>query len=216
MVALHEHLHASSHLALVDRIVARVARRLPPYVCREDLRGVGLLAAVRSGLESLTPENAVQLSGKIRTAILDELRREDPLPRRLRQRVRSTQALARTLEQSLGRQASVPEIVTASDLTENEVDRLLRLGEAPTEPLSLELPDSGPTPAETAEASDRMESVTQALMLIPAREAMVLRALFFSDAGADQVSRRMGISVQRVRQIRDLGLRHMGEILRSP
>jgi RNA polymerase sigma factor for flagellar operon FliA len=216
MVALHEHLPASSHLALVDRVVAQITRRLPPYVSREDLRGVGLLAAVRSGLHDLTPENAVQMSGKVRTAILDELRREDPLPRRLRQRVRSTQALARALEQSLGRQATVPEIATASDLTENEVDRLLRLGEAPTEPLSLELPDSGPTPAETAEASDRMESVTQALMLIPAREAMVLRALFFSDAGADQVSRRMGISVQRVRQIRDLGLRHMGEILRSP
>lgn len=216
MVALHEHLTASSHLALVDRVVARVARRLPPYVSREDLRGVGLLAAVRFGLDDLSPENAVQLSGKVRTAILDELRREDPLPRRLRQKVRSTQALARALEQSLGRQATVPEIATASDLTENEVDRLLRLGGGPTEPLSLELPDSGPTPAEAAEASDRRETVTQALMLIPAREAMVLRALFFSDADADEMSRRMDVSVQRIRQIRDAGLRHMEEILRSP
>ena len=44
--------------------------------------------------------------------------------------------------------------------------------------------------------------------------AAVLRSLFFSDAGADEVSRRIGVSVQRVRQIRDAGLRHMAEILR--
>ena len=216
MVALHEHIPASSHLALVDRVVARVGRRRPVHVSRDDLRGVGLLAAVRSGIEELTPETAFQLAGKIRTAILDELRNQDPLPRRLRRKVSSTQAHARELEQALGRQASVPEIAAAADISETEVDQLLRLAEAPTEPLSTELPDSGPTPAEAAETSDRFESVNRALTLIPAREASVLRALFFSDAGADEVSRKMGISAQRVRQIRDSGLRHMAETLGAP
>lgn len=213
MVALHEHIPASSHLALVDRVVARVGRRLPIHVSRDDLRGVGLLAAVRSGIEELTPETAFQLAGKVRTAILDELRNQDPLPRRLRLKVRSTQAHARELEQSLGRRASVPEIAAAADISETEVDQLLRLAEAPTEPLSTELPDSGPTPAEAAETSDRFESVNRALTLIPAREASVLRALFYSDAGADEVSRKMGISAQRVRQIRDSGLRHIAVLL---
>jgi RNA polymerase sigma factor FliA len=213
MVALHEHIPASSRLALVDRVVARVGRRLPTHVSREDLRGVGVLAAVRSGLDDLTPETAGQLAGKVRTAILDELRSQDPLPRRLRQKVRSAHAHARELEQSLGRQASVPEIAEAADLTETEVDRLLRLTDAPTEPLSTELPDTGPTPAEAADASDRIESVNRALALIPAREAAVLRSLFLSEAATDDVSRRIGVSVQRVRQIRDSGLRHMAELL---
>ena len=66
--------------------------------------------------------------------------------------------------------------------------------------------------AEAAEASDTVDSVTRALTLIPAREAAVLRSLYFSDAGADDVSRRMGLSVQRVRQIRDSGLRHKAAI----
>ena len=214
MVALHEHIPASSHLALVDRVVARVARRLPPYVSREDLRGVGLLAAVRSGIEDLTPENAGQLAGKVRTAILDELRREDPLPRRLRQRIRATQAQARELEQSLGREATSAELSEVTGLPDDEILRIRHLAESPTEPLSADLPDAGPTPAESAVASDNVDSVTRALTLIPAREAAVLRSLFFSEAGADGVSRRIGVSVQRVRQIRDAGLRHMAEILR--
>jgi len=172
-----------------------------------------VLAAVRSGLEDLTPEAAGQLAGKVRTAILDELRRQDPLPRRLRQRIRATQAFANNLEQSLGRQATVPEIAELASLSETAVAGLLRLAEAPTEPLSVELPDSGPTPAEAADASDRIESVNRALALIPAREAAVLRTLFFSEAGADEVSRRIGVSVQRVRQIRDSGLKHMAELL---
>lgn len=73
--------------------------------------------------------------------------------------------------------------VRAVAFRETEVDRLLRLADAPTEPLSAELPDSGPTPAEAAEASDRIESVNRALALIPAREAAVLRSLFYFGSG---------------------------------
>jgi RNA polymerase sigma factor FliA len=198
---------------VVGAVVSRISRRLPAHVDRDDLHSAAMLAIARSGLEEVGSDRLGLVAGKARTAILDELRRQDPLPRSVRSRIRSVRAKVRGLEQSLGREPSVEELVAETGLAGAEVTRLLSLADSPSEPLSVELPDSEPTPADAAETSDRFESVHRALALIPAREASVLRELFFAEADAESLAEAMGVSVQRVRQIRDAGLRHMVKVL---
>jgi hypothetical protein len=61
--------------------------------------------------------------------------------------------------------------------------------------------------ADAADASDRVDSVHRALELIPVRQ------MFLAEADAESVAAAMGVSVQRVRQIRDSGLRRMAEVM---
>jgi RNA polymerase sigma factor for flagellar operon FliA len=198
---------------VVGAVGSKISRRLPAHVDRADLHSAAMLAIARSGLEEVGSDRLGLVAGKARTAVLDELRRQDPLPRSVRSRIRSVRATVRGLEQSLGREPSIDELVAETGLDGAEVTRLLTLADSPSEPLSVELPDPEPAPADAAETSDRFESVHRALALIRTREASVLREMFFAEADAESLAEAMGVSVQRVRQIRDAGLRHMAEAL---
>lgn len=78
---------------LVDRIVGSFLKKLPSNVCKDDLMGAGML-----GLwEGLRKEGEHQnfeayLNFRIRGRILDELRAQDWIPRRLRDKLESDES----------------------------------------------------------------------------------------------------------------------------
>jgi RNA polymerase sigma factor for flagellar operon FliA len=86
-----------SYLPLVHRVVRRVARRLPASVPRDDLLAAGMFGLVDSlrrngGDRGETFAGYAQL--RIRGAIFDELRAQDWLPRRERERLEAIEASA--------------------------------------------------------------------------------------------------------------------------
>ncbi|HVY49323.1 MAG TPA: sigma factor, partial [Minicystis sp.] len=85
----------TEHLHLVHRVVARLARRLPANVERDDLVAAGLfglLVALRrnGGTGGATFEWYAKT--RIRGAVVDELRAQDWLSRRARDRATSQKA----------------------------------------------------------------------------------------------------------------------------
>ncbi|MCA8998157.1 MAG: sigma-70 family RNA polymerase sigma factor [Planctomycetaceae bacterium] len=72
-----------SHLSFVKKILGRMVVDLPPGVDRENLEGAGVLGLVESA-RRFDPQHGVPFSTfaypRIRGAILDELRRNCPLP----------------------------------------------------------------------------------------------------------------------------------------
>ena len=84
------------HIPLLKHIVGRMCFDVPGGLDRDDLYGFGMLGLIAAA-DSWEPERGLKFStyaySKIRGAILDELRREDFLPRGRRERVRELDAV---------------------------------------------------------------------------------------------------------------------------
>jgi RNA polymerase sigma factor for flagellar operon FliA len=105
-----------SYLHLARRAARRMASRLPPTSRLEDLESaaiVGLLDAIHT----YNPSTGVWFwyfaRPRIEGAILDELRRQDPFPRRHRTKLKKRHIQLQKLEQSLGRRAHPHEVDSA-------------------------------------------------------------------------------------------------------
>src|SRR3954463_6471141 len=98
----------SQHTEVARRIALKMARRCPDWVAREDLVAAGMLGlneAAERYDEKRTEPFLSFAEHRIRGAVLDELRRGDLLPRRVRQMARKVGTAIRELENS-GEQAS--------------------------------------------------------------------------------------------------------------
>src|SRR5687768_11784830 len=91
----------SQHADMARRIALKMARRCPSWVDRGDLVAAGLLGlteAARRYDDSRSEPFVPFAEQRIRGAVLDELRRGDLLPRRVRQTARKMATVIRNLE----------------------------------------------------------------------------------------------------------------------
>ncbi|MBC7977635.1 MAG: sigma-70 family RNA polymerase sigma factor [Myxococcales bacterium] len=93
----------SEHTEVARRIALKMARRCPNWVAREDLVAAGMLGLTEAAARYDGTRTEPFLSfaeHRIRGAVLDELRRGDMLPRRVRQLARKISNTIRSLENS--------------------------------------------------------------------------------------------------------------------
>ena len=105
---------------LVHASVRRFAVRLPRSVDRGDLLtagSVGLMGAISSFDPTRRVRFEVYADARIRGALLDELRKEDWLPRPWRQRLEKQKRVIGSLRADLGRDPNDGEVADALDLT---------------------------------------------------------------------------------------------------
>ena len=84
----------TSYMPLVHQVVARLLRKLPPNVLRDDLVGAGAFGLIDALRKSTDRGPAFEWYARIRIrgAVVDELRTQDWLTRRARTRVARAQA----------------------------------------------------------------------------------------------------------------------------
>jgi RNA polymerase sigma factor FliA len=91
---------------LVRYVAGRISARMTGPLDREDVISWGVLGLLEA-IETYDPERRTKFEtyaiSKIRWSILDELRRADPLTRRVRRRVREVDLTKGELAQRLGR-----------------------------------------------------------------------------------------------------------------
>jgi RNA polymerase primary sigma factor len=131
----------------------------------------------------------------------------------------------RKLRAELYRQPTSIEIAVDADLTQEEVERIMRIAQAP---ISLEKPlgdegdsefghmladDSTPAPYESAEATMRTETLEAALATLSDRERSVLELRHGLNGQPpltlDEIGRAFNVTRERIRQIEHLSLRKL-------
>jgi RNA polymerase primary sigma factor len=131
----------------------------------------------------------------------------------------------RKLRAELYRQPTSIEIAVDADLTQEEVERIMRIAQAP---ISLEKPlgdegdsefghmladDSTPAPYESAEATMRTETLETALATLSDRERSVLELRHGLNGQPpltlDEIGRAFNVTRERIRQIEHLSLRKL-------
>jgi RNA polymerase sigma factor for flagellar operon FliA len=211
------------HLVLAKYAAARVAGRLPGHVRLDDLYSsalVGFLDAVEDYDPDRNVEFGAYASRRIRGAILDELRRLDCVPRRVRRLAREAAGAIGVLTQRLGRQPRDEEIAEEMGVPLAAYRRLLTEG---VTLLSLDADASGEPgsalvdviedesihdPFATLEAEERRVLFARFIDMLPERERQVLGLYYQEELTMHDVGTVLGITESRVSQI------HSSAILR--
>ena len=209
----------AAYLARVIVHARRLARRLPPHVALNDLISAGLLGVVE-GFLRFDPDRAETLDAyldhRIRGALLDELRRADPLSRAqrgfARQLGRAAQAaandsgdacdesLAETLGLSLAEfQARVAQVQVAVTIQGTGCEE--------------RIPDEAVRPDE--EVADRQEHwiLADATGSLRPREREVLRLHYEEGQTFREIGSRFNVSESRVSQLHTHAIKNLRSIL---
>jgi RNA polymerase sigma factor FliA len=209
-------------LSVVDAVLAGLDRRLPAHVSRDDLGSAGKLALIESLLRFDGPAEQARAYCyvRVRGAVLDELRRLDPLSRHTRTQVTLIRRATEALERELGRAPIASEIATVTGLSIDAISQLDRLAAAAQacsadetncegDQLHALVDHDAACPARSAEILDTYASLHAALDQLPLNHARVLRRYYLEDATLDDIATELGISKERVRQIREAAERKL-------
>ncbi len=146
---------------------------------------------------------------RIRGAILDHLRQNDVLSRRVRCEVRLVAKATWELEKKLGRPATDSEIAAAMGVDEakfhqDEGDR--RIAVIHLDELGGELADVVTTCAEVCESQRRRASLMQALRVLDDRMRMILSYYYREGLGLREIGTILGVTESRVCQLHSQAL----------
>lgn len=211
-------------LSVVDAVLGALDRRLPAHVSRDDLASAGKVALFEALLRfDGPPEQArAYCYVRVRGAVFDELRRLDPLSRHARTQVTLLRRATTALERELGRAPTANELAAVTGLSCAAIAQLDQLASA-TQACSLDatnadgeslhaLPDvDAVCPAHSAESDDTHTSIRAALDRLAPKHAHVLRRYYLDDATLDDIAVELGISKERVRQIREAAEKKLRE-----
>ncbi len=207
-------------LDVVDQALASVARQLPAHVSRDDLASAGRLALVESFAKAGGDVRAYCYV-RVRGAMLDELRRLDPVGRGARARARTLASTRAALAAELGREPTTVEIAAKLGWS------VSRVGEVETDgagPVSLDfegedgrsvvetlVDETAACPGDEAEAGDLHSALIAALGRLTPGQATAVRIYFLEDGTLDDIAEKLGVSRERARQLRDAGVRRLRE-----
>ena len=208
------------YLPLVRTVVGRVAMTLPAHVSSDDLNSaglVGLLQAVRSFSTSGGASFETFARFRIRGAVLDELRRQDWVPRLVHDKARKIQNAMGNLEQSLGKPPTEGQMAEALGLTLEDYQSWLD-DIRPIAFVSLDAAFNGDTtdvttphdsiadeseddPAEQAARSDLKELIAQRIQQLPQIQQKVMALYYFEDLRLREIAEAFGLTESRISQI---------------
>ncbi|MFM8272454.1 MAG: sigma-70 family RNA polymerase sigma factor, partial [Gemmata sp.] len=193
------------HLPLVKHVIGRLLGDLPASADAENLESAGVLGLVEAAAKFDPTRNAQFKTFaylRIRGAIVDELRRNSPLPQHVLARVSLIRKAYRTLPHPI----TVEALVAATGLTEDEVADTLAAErfakttswEQAAEPSGLEPIAPAEAPEEDAERAERAERLAGAIERLPQKERQAVTMYYQQDLRLKEISAVLGLSVSRV------------------
>ena len=202
---------------LVKRVALHMMARLPASVEVNDVIQagmVGLIDAVSRYEETQGAQFETYAVQRIRGAILDELRRNDWLPRSVRRNVRRIEDAIRKVEQRVGRPAQEGEIAAQLDLPLLDYQRLLQDARGHQILYAEDFRDSeghamfeqttsdGREGLLEAMVSDELRArVAQAVAALPEREKLVMSLYYEKELNLREIGEVLGVTESRVCQL---------------
>ncbi|HEX3473588.1 MAG TPA: sigma-70 family RNA polymerase sigma factor [Kofleriaceae bacterium] len=198
----------SEHAEVARRIALTMARRCPDRVAREDLVAAGILGLTEAAErydESRTEPFLSFAEHRIRGAVLDELRRGDMLPRRVRQVARKISNTIRELENA-GEAPSEQRIADSLGVPiEHYRSGLSHLVNVGVDPLGNDdqilVADQRLAPDELAAHRQLIATVRAALEHMEARDVTILGLHYLEDLTYPQIAETLRITPSRICQL---------------
>jgi RNA polymerase sigma factor FliA len=215
------------HLPLVGYAVAEMAARVPRHVSPDDLVSAGMLGLAQAA-RSFDPARGVTFScfasGRIKGALLDELRDRDWASRSVRAKARQVADATERLNAMLKRNATTAEVAQAVGMTSGEVNAVhndVHRGAV----LSLDALPSGdaaePIAGSTGDIDagildqERRAYLVAAVAELPERLRRVVVGYFLEDRRMAVLAEELGVTESRISQMRGEALLLLKEGINS-
>jgi len=210
------------HLPLVKHVIGRLLGDLPPGVDAENLESAGVLGLVEAAAK-FDPSRNAQFKTfaylRIRGAIVDELRRNSPLPQHVLGRVSAIRRACRTLPHPV----TVDAIAAATGLTADEVADALAAErfaktvswEQTAEPNGLGPATEVEPPHAELERWEATQQLAEAIEALPEKERLAVTLYYREDLRLREISVIMKLSPSRISRLLSKATFELGEVLRS-
>lgn len=219
------------NLSLVHHVARQLARGLAADADIDELVSAGTMGLM-SALEAFDLGRGLAFSTfavpRIRGAILDELRRQDHVPRSVRRKTRSIAAAREMLTRTLGRSPDANEVAAELGVDAETLWRWQADVEGAVHvPLDRSATDRDGTTVSPAEFLGNGEELTderltreeeiallrEALLALKDQERTVLSLYYFEELKAREIAEVMGVSESRISQIRSKALSQLRDAL---
>ena len=196
------------HLKFVRRILRKIVSHLPWHVDREDLESagiVGLLEASSSFESHRGTAFTTYAYPRIRGAIIDELRRNSPLPQRTLQQITKVRQACESLEPPVSPEAISQEVGIGVREVEHCLEaiqwsRTVTWHESTATVLEDHI-DLSPQAAAVVEDRETKELLADAINKLPKRERLVVTLYYVDDLRLKEIGRVLNLSESRVSRI---------------
>lgn len=220
------------YLPLVQYHVQRISVGLPQGVNRDDLKSFGMMGLF-DALEKFDHTRDLKFdtyaSFRIRGAILDGLRKEDWLPRSLREKSKKIDAATEQLEQEYMRNVTVKEVAEHVGMTEEEVQttvsesffaNVLSMDETNNdsdetkEAAGYNIKDKQSiTPEEEVVKNEWYVELADGIKELNDKEQMVISLFYKEELTLTEIGQVMELSTSRISQIHSKALFKLKNIL---
>lgn len=204
----------NAHAILVKRIAYHLHTRLPHSVQFEDLIQagmLGLLEAVRHYDDTKGASFETYASIRIKGHMLDEVRRNDWVPRSVYRNTRLLSEAIKTVENRLGREAKDIEIAAELKIDLEEYHAILKdsaftqlfgFDDLGIDDDSLKMENGHKNePHLNALQEDTKQELSQILSTLPKKERLVLSLYYDHELNLKEIGDILGVSESRVSQI---------------
>lgn len=216
----------ADHVGLVHHVARQLAARLSTEADLDELVSAGSLGLMQAA-EWFEPERGLSFSTfavpRIRGAMLDELRRIDPMPRNVRHRTRNVARARDALSASLHRAPTSTEVARRLTIDAGELHRW-EFDAHSTHVMSFQQPArveadtviGDLVPDERATGIDELlthevevAALKRAIMTLKEQERTVLALSYFEELKLQEIAEVLSLSVCRISQIRTAALQKL-------
>jgi RNA polymerase sigma factor for flagellar operon FliA len=195
------------HAEAARRIALRMARRCPDWIAREDLVSAGMVGLIEAAdrYDDTRQEPFIAFAEhRIRGAVLDELRRGDIMPRRVRQLARKIAAAIRELE----RDGSTPSDIRIAEALGVTIEayraglsELVHVQVGPIDGEATRLASDAVAPDVEADQRLTLARVRGALAFLQERDVTILGLHYVEDLTYQEIADTLRITPSRVCQL---------------
>ena len=201
-------LDAASYLPFVRKVASRVARRLPDTVNMDDLVSagtIGLLEALSRYQQDSERSFETYAEFRVKGAIMDELRRSDPVNRAARRARNRINAKAIQLTAKYGRPPEAEEVAKALNTTvadyQDKLSKFEAIGVVTVDPATIDAEAREENQEELLGKKEMVGLVFAELKKLSDKELLVMNLYYVEELGQAQIADILGVSNSRISQI---------------
>ncbi|MFC0558582.1 FliA/WhiG family RNA polymerase sigma factor [Halalkalibacter alkalisediminis] len=212
------------YMPLVHYHVQRISVGLPKNVQKDDLTSHGLVG-LYDALEKFQPERDLKFdtyaSFRVRGAIIDGLRKEDWLPRSMRDKIKKVEAVTEKLEQRNGRYVKSEEVAKELEIDSLEVEKIkadyfssssLSIDEQShdterNETYAATIEDKVTrTPEQHSSDLETKKELAKMIDQLPEKERLVISLFYYEELTLTEIGQILNLSTSRISQIHSKSL----------
>ncbi|WP_010649270.1 FliA/WhiG family RNA polymerase sigma factor [Oceanobacillus massiliensis] len=211
----------ANYMYLVNFHTERISSHLPSRVSKDDVKSFGLLG-LYDALKKFDPGRDLKFdtyaSFRIKGSIIDGLRKEDWLPRSIREKTKKVEQAAEHFEQKHQREASSEEIAEITGMSADEVEtaikdslfgNILSIEEKPKggktdlkEGIGYSIPDDTAILPDRHVMQDEMKGeLIEGIKYLNEKEQLVISLFYNEELTFTEIGQIIGLTTSRISQI---------------